>query len=116
MSKELAKAYEPHEVEDRIYQFWVENGYFHAEPDPKEEALHHRHPAAQHHRPAAHGPRLGRDLGQDILIRWTQHAGLLCPVAARHRPRLHRHRGQDCGGHAGRGPLTEGGSGAARAS
>ncbi len=32
--KELAKTYEPREVEDRIYQFWVDGGWFHAEPDP----------------------------------------------------------------------------------
>ena len=34
MSKELAKAYEPKEVEDRIYDFWLSGGYFHAEVDP----------------------------------------------------------------------------------
>ena len=33
-NKELAKTYEPREVEDRIYQFWVDGGWFHAEPDP----------------------------------------------------------------------------------
>ncbi len=33
MSKELAKAYEPREVEDRIYDFWLSGGYFHAEVD-----------------------------------------------------------------------------------
>ena len=35
MSKELAKAYEPREVEDRIYDFWLQGGYFHAEVDPE---------------------------------------------------------------------------------
>ena len=33
MGKELAKAYEPREVEDRIYAFWLSGGYFHAEVD-----------------------------------------------------------------------------------
>ncbi|MCI9273541.1 MAG: valine--tRNA ligase [Clostridiales bacterium] len=37
MSKELAKAYEPKEVEDRIYDFWLSGGYFHAEVDPEKE-------------------------------------------------------------------------------
>lgn len=37
MSKELAKAYEPKEVEDRIYDFWLSGGYFHAEMDPEKE-------------------------------------------------------------------------------
>ncbi len=31
---ELPKAYDPHDVEDRIYKTWEENGYFHADPDP----------------------------------------------------------------------------------
>ena len=33
--KELAKQYNPKEVESRIYSNWMESGYFHAEPDPK---------------------------------------------------------------------------------
>ena len=37
MSKELAKAYEPKEVEDRIYDFWMKGKYFHAEVDPKKK-------------------------------------------------------------------------------
>ena len=37
MSKELAKAYEPQEVEGRIYDFWMKGGYFHAEVDPKKK-------------------------------------------------------------------------------
>ena len=32
--KELSKAYNPHEVEDRIYGEWEKNGYFRAKPDP----------------------------------------------------------------------------------
>ena len=31
--KELAKQYDPSQVEDRIYQFWQEGGYFHTEAD-----------------------------------------------------------------------------------
>ncbi len=33
MSKELEKTYNPHGLEDRLYQKWVEKGYFHAEVD-----------------------------------------------------------------------------------
>ena len=33
MSKELAKTYDPHEMEDRIYQKWLDKKYFHAEVD-----------------------------------------------------------------------------------
>ena len=33
MGKELAKTYDPHGLEDRIYQKWLEKKYFHAEAD-----------------------------------------------------------------------------------
>ena len=33
MAKELAKTYDPKQMEDRIYNNWVEKGYFHAEVD-----------------------------------------------------------------------------------
>ena len=33
--KELAKTYDPREVEDRTYRFWQDNGYFHAEVSDK---------------------------------------------------------------------------------
>ena len=32
--KELSKVYDPKQVEDRTYQFWLDGGYFHAEPNP----------------------------------------------------------------------------------
>ena len=34
MAKELEKLYDPQQVEDRIYDFWVKGNYFHAEPNP----------------------------------------------------------------------------------
>ncbi len=34
MSKELAKTYDPKEMEEKLYQKWVAKRYFHAEPDP----------------------------------------------------------------------------------
>ena len=30
MSKELAKTYDPKGLEERLYQKWMDNGYFHA--------------------------------------------------------------------------------------
>lgn len=33
MKKELDKAYDPGQFEDRIYRMWMEKGYFHAEPN-----------------------------------------------------------------------------------
>ena len=37
MRKELEKTYEPANVEGRHYQRWMENGWFHSEPDPDKE-------------------------------------------------------------------------------
>ena len=37
MRKELAKTYDPGQVEDRIYDFWEKNRYFHAEPNPDKQ-------------------------------------------------------------------------------
>ena len=37
MAKDLAKQYDPKEVEDRTYKFWVDGDYFHAEVDDKKK-------------------------------------------------------------------------------
>ncbi len=37
MGKELAKTYQPQEIEQRIYDFWQNGGYFHAEIDPEKK-------------------------------------------------------------------------------
>ena len=39
MAKELATKYDPSEFEDKIYDFWQENKYFHAEPDETKTPL-----------------------------------------------------------------------------
>lgn len=36
-TKMLDKTYNPQVVEDKWYQYWEENGYFHAEVDPDKE-------------------------------------------------------------------------------
>ena len=36
--KELNKVYEPSKFEDRIYEFWMNGGYFHAEPNTEKES------------------------------------------------------------------------------
>ena len=33
MARELPKTYDPKEVEAKLYQFWMDGGYFHTEPD-----------------------------------------------------------------------------------
>ena len=37
MKKELEKVYDPKQVEDKTYRFWMEKGYFHAEPNPQKK-------------------------------------------------------------------------------
>lgn len=37
MKKELEKVYNPKQVEDKTYRFWMEKGYFHAEPNPQKK-------------------------------------------------------------------------------
>jgi valyl-tRNA synthetase len=34
MQREIPKVYEPHAIEEKWYRFWLENDYFHSEPDP----------------------------------------------------------------------------------
>ena len=34
MSKELAKTYDPKGIEERLYQKWMDKGYFHAKVNP----------------------------------------------------------------------------------
>ena len=34
MAKELAKQYDPKNVEDRIYDYWLKGNYFHAKNEP----------------------------------------------------------------------------------
>ena len=37
MARELPKVYEPNQVEEKIYQMWLDNGCFKAEPDPNKK-------------------------------------------------------------------------------
>ena len=39
MAKQLEKVYDPKQVEERLYDFWQEQGYFHAEVDAKKPAF-----------------------------------------------------------------------------
>ena len=49
MSKELAKTYDPKGLEDRLYQKWLDSGYFH--PDPFQEDAGIRSTVAAGNRP-----------------------------------------------------------------
>ena len=37
---QLEKVYDPNRVEDKWYQHWLDQNYFHVEPDPKKNTLH----------------------------------------------------------------------------
>ena len=37
MAKQLEKVYDPKQVEDRTYQFWLDKNYFHADAESKKE-------------------------------------------------------------------------------
>ena len=74
MSRELAKTYDPGEVEDRIYAFWLSGGYFHADPDPKKKPYTIVIPPPNITGQLHMGHALDETL-QDILIRWRRMQG-----------------------------------------
>ena len=74
MSKELAKTYDPRDVEDRIYEFWMNGKYFHADPDPKKKPYTIVIPPPNITGQLHMGHALDETL-QDILIRWRRMQG-----------------------------------------
>ena len=74
MAKELAKAYDPAEVEDRIYKFWEDNGYFHAEVDKTKKPYTIMMPPPNITGQLHMGHALDETL-QDILIRFKRMQG-----------------------------------------
>ena len=74
MSKELAKAYEPKEVEDRIYDFWMKGKYFRAEVDPKKKPYTIVIPPPNITGQLHLGHAMDETL-QDTLIRWRRMQG-----------------------------------------
>ena len=74
MSKELAKQYNPAEVEDRTYKFWCDNKYFHAEVDPSKKPYTIVIPPPNITGQLHMGHALDNTL-QDILIRWRRMQG-----------------------------------------
>jgi len=73
-NKELAKTYNPAEVEDRIYQDWVDNNYFGATPDSKKEPFTIVIPPPNVTGQLHMGHALDETL-QDILIRYKRMSG-----------------------------------------
>ena len=74
MAKELAKAYEPAQFENRIYDFWMNNGYFHAEIDKSKKPYTIVMPPPNITGQLHMGHALDNTL-QDILIRFKRMQG-----------------------------------------
>lgn len=72
--KQLAKTYEPHEVEDRIYDSWIKGNYFHAVPDKSKKPYTIVIPPPNITGQLHMGHALDETL-QDILIRWRRMQG-----------------------------------------
>ncbi len=70
----LGKQYEPKEVEDRIYQNWMDKGYFTAKPDPDKEPFTVVIPPPNVTGQLHMGHALDETL-QDILIRYKRMMG-----------------------------------------
>ncbi len=74
MKRELAKQYEPGEVEGRIYHRWLDGGYFHAPCDPDKKPYTIVIPPPNITGQLHMGHALDETL-QDILIRWKRMCG-----------------------------------------
>ncbi len=74
MSKELEKTYDPHGMEDRIYQKWMEKKYFHAEVDPDKKPFTIVIPPPNITGQLHMGHALDNTM-QDILIRFKRMQG-----------------------------------------
>ena len=74
MAKELAKAYEPAQFENKIYEFWMNNGFFHAEIDKDKKPYTIVMPPPNITGQLHMGHALDNTL-QDILIRFKRMQG-----------------------------------------
>lgn len=74
MAKELDKVYDPKQVEDRTYRYWMDGGYFHARPNPEKESYTIVMPPPNITGQLHMGHALDDTL-QDVLIRWRRMQG-----------------------------------------
>ena len=74
MKKELAKVYNPKEMEDRIYQNWMDKGYFHAKVNPDKKPFTIVMPPPNVTGQLHMGHALDNTM-QDILIRFKSMQG-----------------------------------------
>ncbi|MBQ6797378.1 MAG: class I tRNA ligase family protein, partial [Clostridia bacterium] len=74
MRKEMAKQYDPKEVEDKIYKLWEDGHYFHAVPDPDKKPYTIVMPPPNITGQLHTGHALDNTL-QDTIIRWRRMQG-----------------------------------------
>ena len=74
MSKELAKTYDPKGLEDRLYQKWMDSGYFHAKVNPDKKPFTIVMPPPNVTGQLHMGHALDETM-QDILIRFKRMQG-----------------------------------------
>ena len=74
MAQELEKTYNPSSFEDKIYDFWMEGGYFRAKADPDKKPYTIVMPPPNITGQLHIGHALDETL-QDILIRWKRMSG-----------------------------------------
>lgn len=62
--KELEKNYNPSAIEEKLYQKWLDNKYFHADAErgkrEGKKPFHYCYASAKHYRSAAYGPCTGQ--------------------------------------------------------
>ncbi len=74
MTESLEKQYNPESAQQKWYQFWEENGYFHAEPDPEKEPHTIMIPLPNVTGALHMGHALNGTL-QDLITRWRRMQG-----------------------------------------
>src|SRR5208282_2066548 len=74
---EIPKQYDPKDAQDRWYEFWVQNGYFHADPASDRQAYCIVIPPPNVTGALHLGHALNNTL-QDVLIRWRRMQGHEC--------------------------------------
>ena len=72
--KELEKTYNPSAIEDKLYQKWLDNKYFHAKPNPNKKPFTIVMPPPNITGQLHMGHALDNTM-QDILIRYKKMQG-----------------------------------------
>ncbi len=71
---EMPKAYDPHQVEERLYEWWEKNGYFKPQIDPKKKPFVISIPPPNVTGELHHGHAMFLTF-EDLMIRWHRMMG-----------------------------------------